>query len=306
MECTRMMVMLLVVWALAYVLSAKITLAETKDGDLVHFGFSTATLGAVNQNDAVAAMRIWGQMLVQETNIPADPDAKIFKDSTAMKNALIRKKVDCINMTAVEYCKVQHLIAKKYMVVGITGDSIDEEYVLLVNRKKNFKTLADLQGRNLRWGASVRSSLALIWLDTVLAERGFNTSNKFFKTISKKEKISDVILPVFFGKVDACVVTRKAFELMVELNPQIGKQTHVLLASPPFVPTIFGFRAGLDVPVEIQIMKELTHWHKSQIGRQILTLFQVERLDQQSTSCLVDTLALLEEHKRLFGSIESN
>ncbi|MGL1932858.1 MAG: phosphate/phosphite/phosphonate ABC transporter substrate-binding protein [Desulfotalea sp.] len=301
----RLLVVVLGVWALTCMVFAKITLADTEDDSLFRIAFSRSTIGPVNENDAIAAIRIWAQTLAKEKNITVVLQSKIYKNSADIKKDLSLGKVDYISVTTPEYFTLQNLMSKDQIIVSVVDGSISEEYVVLVNRKKDFAKLADLRGGHLRWEGSIRNSLALIWLDTVLAGRGFNASAEFFETISKKDKVSEVLLPVFFGKVDACIVTKSAFELMVELNPQIGTQMRVLATSPPFVPSLFGFRADFASPVKEQVMHELFGLDMTQASKQILTMFKTDSLEKQTVSCLGDTLSLLKEHKRLFGSIES-
>ena len=85
---------------------------------------------------------------------------------------------------------------------------------------------------------------------------------------------------------------------MFELNPQIGRRIKVLAASPPVVPVLFCFRADYMSPVRHQIMNELSHWHLSPAGRQILMLFQIDSLAEQPIGCLDSALELLAEQEK--------
>ena len=264
-------------------------------------GFSTTILGEVNENDAIAAVRVWSRVIAHERGIPVDPQPIIFRNITEISAALTSNAVDCISLTTGEYDAVSGQVARDSIVTGVMSDSIMEEYVLLVPRGSNIERLSDLRGRTLGLLQSARASLAAVWLDTLLVREGLGSAADFFGQIASPTKIGKAVLTVFFRQVDACVVTRRGFETMIELNPQTGQQLKVLAISLPVVPVIFCFRASDTSPIREQIMVEITRWHLSPSGMQILTLFQTDSLEEHSASCLDSALELLAEHKRLFG-----
>ena len=109
------------------------------------------------------------------------------------------------------------------------------------------------------------------------------------------------VLPVFFGKIDACLVTQKGFKTMGELNPQVNRQLRVLASSPEFVPTGFFFRMGYPQAQQADCLAEFTRVHTSTDGQQILTVFQTDRLQEYPGSVLDSAFALVESHRRLLA-----
>ena len=69
-------------------------------------------------------------------------------------------------------------------------------------------------------------------------------------------------------------------------------------ASPPVIPIVFCFRAGYDSPIRGLFSDEISLWHNTTAGRQILTIFQTERLDVHPASILDSTMYLIAEHRR--------
>jgi phosphonate transport system substrate-binding protein len=104
---------------------------------------------------------------------------------------------------------------------------------------------------------------------------------------------------VFFRQVDACVVTRRAFNNMSELNPQLSQRLRVLVSSPELVPGGFAFRKGYDDPTRELIIADLERISSSPAGAQFLTLFQSGALSAQPVSCLESAFELLARHARL-------
>jgi ABC-type phosphate/phosphonate transport system substrate-binding protein len=110
------------------------------------------------------------------------------------------------------------------------------------------------------------------------------------------------VLPVFFRQADACVVTRRGFKTMSELNPQVSQRLKVLAASPGLVPTGFGFRPDYTDPLKNTIVAELARIKDSPAGAQVLTLFQSGSLEAHPLSCLDSAFELLATHQRLGGT----
>jgi ABC-type phosphate/phosphonate transport system substrate-binding protein len=92
--------------------------------------------------------------------------------------------------------------------------------------------------------------------------------------------VAQTVLPVFFESADACLVTRQASETMCELNPQLRRRLLVLAVSPKLFAAFFGVQVQKDAPdaVKSKIRQALLGYYDTPGGRQILTLFQSNRL----------------------------
>ena len=275
--------------------------ARGESSELFRVGFSKSTFEEVNENDAIAAVRVWSQALVKERGIAADPQPIIFYSNIEMAEDLTKKTVDCINLTTAEYEELRGQLVKDCIVLGVLSESITEEYLLIVHSKSGIEKLSDLRGRTLGFLQSPRTSLAAVWADTLLVREGLPPVAEFMGRVFSETKIGKVILPVFFRQKDACVITRKGFDTMIELNPQTGQELKVLATSPPVVPMVFCFRNDFSLSFREKILGEITSWHQSPSGRQILTLFQSDRIEKHPVSCLDSALEILTAHKKLSG-----
>jgi ABC-type phosphate/phosphonate transport system substrate-binding protein len=263
-------------------------------------GFSRTTFGDIDENDIIASIRVWAQTLFRDRGIAMDPKPRIFKNVREISEALANKTIDCVTMGLNEYVQVSGQLARDRMVVGVVSDSIFVQFVLLVHRKGRIENLSDLRGRKIGLLASWRTTLAPFWLNTLLERKGLGLTGNFFHSIVKVDKITKAVLPVFFRQMDVCLVTRRGFKTMVELNPQVGQQLKVLAVSNAYVPGAFFFRADYTSPLRAKVMNALTRWHLDPAGRQILTIFKVDRLEQHSVDSLKSALKLLAEYNQLF------
>lgn len=262
-------------------------------------GFSTSTFSEVNHNDASAAVKVWARSPASERHIAADPQPRILQNLGAIAEALTNRLVDAVNLTTQEYFLLREQVVLEDLVIQIKAGRDTEEYLLLVHNDAGIRSLADLKGHTLTLLKSPRTSLAHAWLDCFLVEQGHPRSEEFFSSSTEMPGLTKVVLSVFFRKTDACLVTRNGFDTMIELNPQTGRQLKVLAVSPPLIPNLFGFRGDYVSPIRTEILGEIARWHASPSGKQILNLFQCDRLEERPKSVLEPTLELIARHSRI-------
>ena len=170
-------------------------------------------------------MKVWMIAVARERGIPIDPEPRIYSTMEELSRGLQSSLVEGFGVTAEECWRLSKEVKFDRLVVAINDGRITEEYVILVHRDSGIEGVGDLRGRRLLVLQNPRMSLATIWLDTLLIRKGLDPSPKFFSGVTSVNKLSQVVLPVFFRKNDACVVTRRGFQTMTELNPASGQAT---------------------------------------------------------------------------------
>jgi phosphonate transport system substrate-binding protein len=259
----------------------------------------------VNESDARAAMKVWIQTVAKERGIPVDSDSQIYSTVEAAVAGSRTNQVDGFGLTTPEFEVMSHEIPFGRLATGVRGESTTDSYVLLVRADGGLKNVQGLEKRNLIVLRNPRMSLAMIWLDTVLLQKGLKPAREFVDRATFSSKATQVALPVFFRQADACLMTRRSFEVMTELNPQVGKQLRVLAESPALVPSGFAFRADYHSLSREQIVAEMERLAETPAGRQILTLTQADRIEERPRSCLDSALELIATHRRLSGGKEN-
>lgn len=267
-------------------------------GDL-RVGFSASMFGSVNNNDAIAAIRAWSQIFMDEEDISSVPRPQILGSMVEIEAALKSGTLDYVSLTTVEYDYVRNLLPAKTITVGVRSGSLSEKYLLLVSRDSGIESLEDLRGKSLRLITGPRLTLLSAWLDVALMQKGLAPTVAFFGTVKWGETMGKTLLPVFFGQADACVITRSGFDTMTELNPQIGRKLSVIAQSDPLIPTMFCFTRYVDKDIQEKVAREITRWHLTTAGRQCLMIFQTDSIEMHPVSVLSLTLDLLAEHRLL-------
>ena len=267
----------------------------------LRLGFASELMQGVGENDARAAMKVWAESLTKDGSVRAASDSLVCPGLECLTEALKAGTVDAVVVPTTTFLKLRSEVAFNRCVFGTIQGTVSDEYALVVRADSGFSKIEDLRGRALFLWEHYRMCLATAWLDTLLLEKGQKAVCEHFSLVTKQSKLTKAVLPVFFCKADACLVTRKGFQTMSELNPQVGQQLRVLTGSPGFVPSGFFFRAGYPQSEQDSFVTELTRVHKKPSGQQILTVFQTERLEEHPASVLESAAKLLETHQKLLG-----
>ncbi len=276
--------------------------AAASDSDHLRLGFSSAMFTDVNENDAKASVKAWGQTVAKERNIQVEPESAVFKDVPAMEEALQNKNVDALGITALEYADLCQKFQFAPIFITDVGGKATAQYLLLVNSESAINSLADLRGRSIAFHTNPRTCLAHLWLDSLLIQQGLKPATEFAGKVTADNKIAKVVLPVFFKQCDACVVTRSGFETMAELNPQLNRQLKVIATSPEVIPALFCVRSDYAPNFRDALIDGVRNLGKTPSGRQVLTVFQSEGIEEQPASCMASSLELIANYRRLCGT----
>lgn len=273
-------------------------------GQRFRVAFSTSIMAKVNENDARAAVKVWADNLIKERGIQGTAVTTILSP-TEVAQALNADRLDGAVLATPEFLTVDpHKIS--HILIAAHADGTHEEYLLLVHQASGLTNLASLRNRRLLFLQDYRTSLALPWLDVLLHRERLPSADQHFGGITGKDKPALVALPVFFRSADACLINRRSFEVLKELNPQVGKQLRVLATSPKLLDGVCCIAAGYTSPVKAQIIDALLHIKDSVAGEQIATVFQFGRLVESSDASLQSARELLAEYKQLRGKTNSH
>jgi phosphonate transport system substrate-binding protein len=158
------------------------------------------------------------------------------------------------------------------------GKHFYNELLLLVRDDSGITRIEQLRGKSLMVDTGQQGTIPMKWLDSIMAARGSANAQGVFSSISKYTKGNQAVMPVFFRQADACLVGRNHYDTMVELNPQLGRQLRILERSPGFVTGILAMRKDNRNPICDDVVKMLQEMHTEPMGKQLMTLFRINRL----------------------------
>jgi len=263
------------------------------------FGVSNLLFTVVNENDARAAMKVWAQVTARSRQIPIDPEIFSYQGVDEIARALISREIDAIGLTTFEYHQLlQHTSADNLLILELEG-TFAETYLLLAHQSSAIFNLADIKNKNMTLHNHFRSFLATRWLDLQLNSEGLPSLKKLTRQITSATNLSQVVLPVFFRQVDTCIVTRRAFETMKELNPQVGAELRIIAESEPLIPGLLAFRKDYSPPFLQDLVAALESLNTTPAGQQIMMIFNSSNLRHRPAAELESTLQMIGEYLHL-------
>ncbi|MGA9671644.1 MAG: PhnD/SsuA/transferrin family substrate-binding protein [Terracidiphilus sp.] len=297
-QLTRRRSLALLARAATVMLMPRFSRAE-KPAHVLRVAISIDTLAGANVNDARAAYKVWiSEVVRQMPSTVAQMDPEIFLPSERMLLCIRQSTIECFGVTALELLKVVDLVDPDYLLLqDYLADGM--EYVLLVNNNSAFKKLADLRGAQILTHFHRDMVLAPAWLGTLMAANNLPQPEHFFASQTPVGNLNQVVLPVFFRRVDGACLARRDWETAVELNPQLGRDLRPLAVSPKLVPIAIGFRRGCSVEGRKVLIDSILKVATMAAGQQIVTLYQSHGFVVRPTSVMNSTIELLRQFERI-------
>lgn len=266
-----------------------------------HVAIAQVCFLGVNRNDAIAAYKAFLETrgrLRGETYI-ADP--QVFDETPGLEAAIQQQPIHMAVMEAWQFLTMDvHRQMKPFFTVMVNG-RVGRKYMVLTRRDSGLGTLRSLRGKSIIQTGTARANVGKCWLDTLLLSEGLEAQEKFFDSVEVVDKPTAALLPVFFGKRPACVVDEPSFQVMNELNPQLGQRLQTVAVSDAFADVVIcfredGWRSEQDKTDTIKSLNEL---HVDPVGQQICTLFKIDRVVPFQEAQLETTRKLRTTHASL-------
>ena len=189
----------------------------------LYVAFTRSSFIGVNEADAKAAFKVFAMRMGEKRGYDITPHVRIFDDIAELATEIGRDTQDLVILDTWDYLTYAPFTNMPVEFVAIEQGVVAEPYVLLARQGSGISGIPGLKGKHVIVLDSNNANNSLHWLRTELLALGFADPHAFFQRMEIKEKVSQVVLPVFFGKADACVVDRSGFAIMSEMNPQVGK-----------------------------------------------------------------------------------
>ena len=189
------------------------------------------------------------------------------------------KDFDLLLITTEQYLKLKNKLPLEPFCVNYADGHYGFIYHLIVNKKDNIDDIKKLKGESIYIQAHTTDQAATMWVDKLLKDANIKSKEKFFKDIIIDNKATNVLLPVFFNKAKACVITDASLNLLMELNPAIKNQIKILYTSEPIILGLTCLNSNKKNDIGYEVLKDvLPTLQENQYGQQFLDLFRAEKL----------------------------
>jgi ABC-type phosphate/phosphonate transport system substrate-binding protein len=261
-------------------------------------GFSSKVFPDIDNRDAKVAMELWARELSRSAGI-AEAQVTIFRDPAEWLGEVRRGRLHMVTMSAIEYLRYRDKVALYPAFVAANKTGWNMEQILIVHRKSGIQTVKELRGKSFAILPPAKYEAAHIWLEVLLKRTGYADRSAYFRQVKEFPKASQAIMGVFFRQVDGCVVSRGSFDTCKTLNPQLGQELFIIAESKSLMGDISCLPVSIGVKLKGAMENAALHLQENNVGRQILTLFQTDRVVAFKGSDLDGIVELLAERDRL-------
>jgi phosphonate transport system substrate-binding protein len=276
-------------------ISAQEHISSDEEEYRFRYGYQLRAMRNLPIKDAEAAIKVWVDELTHENGLKSK--VHLYKDLVPLIRDFQNGNLDLISVDPLDYLVLMQEVEAELAFNPVRYGKKTDKYLLLVRSDSPFADITDLRDKKLVVLKGTHAGL--LFLNTLLLRHKQEETDSFFFAIDERNKVLKVVLSVFFGNADACIVPEGAFKTMAELNPQIGKQLRIIDSSEEIIWGMSLFHKDIDEKLK-ETIKKITYSLKERIrGRQILMLFKFEDIVQLEESSLDTLKILLNEYKTL-------
>ncbi len=271
-------------------------------------GLPRVAFGNLNENDATAAYRAFLRSMGRQHGYALEPEVSVYDTVPQLDRAIRSGRLHMIVTNSWMLLTGGLQDAVDVVFVPLTNRDPLKRVLLLVHRDSGATRLADLHGKSALILLNANATLGRPWLETSTLAAGLGYPNELFDRLDTVAKPNAAILPVFFRRSDACIVDDASFAVACELNPQLRRDLVVLAQSEPMLEGLICLnRIGWDSTDQREaLLASLPQTHADPAGRQILTLFRIEKLVPFESRQLDSVAALAAHHAQLVALLAQN
>lgn len=236
------------------------------------------TLEGPKAEDVRVAFTIWLDEILKDAGLTGRMEAIVLDDDASVVDAVRQRRGDIFILNSLRYLRLAGKLAFLPAVVNERSGGFGDAFVLLARKESKRRSLAALRGGRLGICTAGKGAIPRLWLDVILAEAGLDPESHW-RSVKEGGQASKIVLPVFFGQADVAVVTAAAYEILVELNPQIGRELEVIRRSEVLLDTVSVWRGDYeDRELREAFDRHIRRIGQLERGRQFLTLYRVKEI----------------------------
>jgi ABC-type phosphate/phosphonate transport system substrate-binding protein len=215
-----------------------------------------------------------------------------------IRESLKEHSVDLLVLDTTEYLSLADAGLIEAVAAGTNrGQLLAFPYLLLTKDALEAGQLDVLRGKRIVVASRTKSNLGLVWLETLLAENRLGRAASFFGSVEIGYRASACVLPLFFGKIDACVVDTRNWESIKELNPQLGR-LRVAARSEALLEGL------IAMPIEphlyqSELIDSILNLHKTPAGEQLCMVFKTGTLVRVGREPFESVRVLCNRYRRI-------
>lgn len=232
-----------------------------------------------------------GREMGYETTVTAYEDINALKQDfdTGVINFVVASSI----LFASHFDKALFSNGFRFVREGISTDTL----LLLGQAKPGHANFDSYLGKRLILAEF--DPLAEIYMD-VLSRKHFKKSfTNSFKLVKREKRSHQLILKLFFDQADLACVYRNAYQVAIEMNPEL-QQKLIIVSEIDNIPQGMGlFHKNIPEAFRTKIIEQAIKLHERPRGEQLLQLFKSDHVVYADSNDLAGAIELYVEHQRL-------
>lgn len=268
-------------------------MAAPPSNEALRVGVHLGALRDSSRADVEVSLKVWAEELMRTLDVPAE--VVFFSAMPEMREGY---EAGRINFVVADGLDLLRYFATGDLADGFGGASQNEEVMLFLTRKgAAIRNPGDLIGKRVLLLSN--NAISDLWLDTYCLRHYQKTCASAGLIVSKENRSRQQVLKLFFDKADAALVRGYAFDLALELNPQIRERTQIFERVAIYPGALGLFSHRVSRAFRDYVIAKVPQLHDQPRGRQLLEVMQTERVGRVPHSLLDPIRDLAREHETL-------
>jgi ABC-type phosphate/phosphonate transport system substrate-binding protein len=254
----------------------------------------------VDYNDAKASIKVYVDNLQDQLITGFLMKPIMFEDSDDLIKNYAKENLAVITLSSIDFLANKTKLSLNPVLVSSGKVDPLETYLILIKNDDNIKDIADLVGKKIGMLPKGNDPIPQMWLNVLLGNSKIVAKDKLFSSVTIDKTESQLILSLFFGQINSCLVSKTAFETMVEINPQIGNRLKVLKSSPRYLKAVSSFTNKFrKSKFSDGLLKHLTSLDAYPSGKQLFTLTKTAKIILYKEEYLDNVKVLISDYNKL-------
>lgn len=254
-------------------------------------GFPSYAFAGMEANYAKNTASIYLQMLTEGLGMAFS--SRIYPDRASLKQDVANQRLDFVMVSSVDLLGGQLVPDFQPVLAPLTGGEPGQKFLLLVHQHAGLQSIAELGNRHLLVFSDSEAGLEDIWLDRELARRNLPAGKEFFRLIERPLSAPRTVLPVFFRRADACIISASLLDQIASSNPQIKTRLVPLAESERFLATVLCLRQDYPAAARKKLVEAAEQISQHPEFRPLLSMAKVGQVSRFREPMLDTVRALL-------------
>ncbi len=262
----------------------------------LNMGLFVNSLSEVTRADVDVAFNFWAGEIGKQEGITVM--TQVYTDINVMRRDFDADKINFIIASPLPLLNEfdHEQLAEGYKVVW--GSSAEDNLLVVTRKQSKLHDLVALKNKQL--SIVQNEPISAMYADILALESFGLEAKKVFSKINYESKSTRLVLNLFFKRTDVILVYQQLYDLTCELNPQIKRDTQIINVLPN-LPRVLGyFHKRVDPEFRELVLTEVDKLATHPRGRQLLALFQADKVVRSNTTDLKSTQELQQRYLQLF------